>query len=521
MSADTTSQPAEPKTAADRKKEALVKALAALPPEEAGPFRTPDGQLFVRIRVGEHFEHWPLHSETFLRYVERQLFLKLGAMPTKAIVTELLRQFEGVARFEGEEFPVHLRVAEHRGNIILDLCDTNWRVVEISPSGWQIRSNSPVRFRRSPGMRPLPAPTSGGTVSDLLRFLNLGSREQELLCLSWLLAALRPRGPYPVLAIKGTQGSAKSTAQRVLRSLIDPSDSPLRTAPRDERDLMISAKHTHLIGFDNLSHISPWLSDGLCRLATGGGLATRVLYTDEKQILFNASRPVFINGISDLAERGDLLDRIVYLQLPPIPASARKNESDFWREFESAKPQIMGAILGVLVEALRRADSVRLPELPRMADFAIWATAAEEALGFRKGEFMAAYSKNRRESSLLALEFAPAASFIPQLVHSSGGTWEGTHGELLTALNMLATEDKRDPDWPKSARKMAAVLSRSEPNLAVASVRFTKLNREGGTGARRIRLSRIVPETVTARPVDSEKDFVASDDVTISERAFA
>jgi hypothetical protein len=501
------------KTAEEKKNEALQRALSALPPDDVGPFRTPDGASFVRIKIGNHFEHWPLRSQHFTRYVEKFLYAELGGMPDKKVVADLLRHFEGIALFDGDEIPVHLRVAKHGDNIFLDLCDDQWRAVEISASGWRVVSSPSVRFRRTAGMRPLPGPTGGGTIREFLSFLNLGSREQQLLTLTWILAALRPGDEYPLLALKGSQGSAKSTCQRILRSIVDPSDSPLRTAPRDERDLMISAKHAHLIGFDNLSHIPPWLSDALCRLSTGGGLATRELYSNEKEILFNASRPVLINGIADLADRGDLLDRIVYLQLPSIAPDKRKTRTELWEKFEAARPRILGALLDVIVGALRRVGSVRLPELPRMADFAILGTAAEEALGYDAGDFMRAYARNRTESSLLALEFAPAASYIPKLIERTGA-WEGTNGELLKALNMLAPEDRRDPEWPKSARMMSEILNRAEPNLATAGIKITRLPRRAV--ARPIRLSRIVTPTVTAANAskvdENTEDFTAAEE---------
>src|SRR5262249_4333396 len=120
-------------------------------------------------------------------------------------------------------------------------------------------------------------------------------------------------------------------------------------------------------------------------------------------------------------------------------------------------------------------------------DFAAWATAAEEPLGFEKGEFMLAYERNRRESSFQALECAPAITETKKLLNRCG-VWEGTHGELLAQLNALASENRRDPQWPKSARSMAAAIARAEPNLSVVGIKFTRLQREGGTGARRIRL---------------------------------
>jgi hypothetical protein len=312
-----------------------------------------------------------------------------------------------------------------------------------------------------------------------------------------------------VLALNGPQGSAKSTCQKVLRSLVDPADSPLRTAPQDERDLMISAKHGHLVGLDNVSSIPAWLSDALCRLATGGGLATRQLFSDQKQVLFEATRPIIVSSIEDLAQRGDLLDRLVKLRLPPIPDNARKTEAEFWNQFESAKPRIFGALLDALSQVLRRIKTVHVENLPRMADFALWGVAAEEVLGFKNGDFIIAYEHNRQENSYHALESSPAATAVVNLVRQCN-TWQGTHGELLVTLNSTSTQ-RRDPQWPKSARAMAAVLSRVEPDLLVAGIKCTRLQRQGGTGARRIRIefvtgSQAAPEAA-ATPV--------SDDVTI------
>ena len=49
-------------------------------------------------------------------------------------------------------------------------------------------------------------------------------------------------GPaYPVLLLQGEQGSAKSSAERLVRALVDPSAAPLRTTPRSEHDLYQSS----------------------------------------------------------------------------------------------------------------------------------------------------------------------------------------------------------------------------------------------------------------------------------------
>jgi hypothetical protein len=129
--------------------------------------------------------------------------------------------------------------AEHAGSIYLDLADEHWRAVEIGADGWRMNKFPPVRFRRPTGLLPLPAPERGGLIEDLLPFLNLSSRNDFVSVVAWLLAALRPGGPYPLLTISGEQGSAKTILSRMLKALVDPNMAPVRALPREERDPMI------------------------------------------------------------------------------------------------------------------------------------------------------------------------------------------------------------------------------------------------------------------------------------------
>src|SRR6266853_1018080 len=132
---------------------------------------------------------------------------------------------------------------------------------------------------------------------------------------TWLLAALRHGGPYPLLVIAGEQGSAKTVLSKMLRALVDPNVAPVRTLPREERELMIAANNGYLLAFDNLSGLPNWLSDALCRLASGGSFAVRQLYTDDEEVLFQAARPILLNGIEEVVSRPDLGDRAIFLTL--------------------------------------------------------------------------------------------------------------------------------------------------------------------------------------------------------------
>jgi len=193
------------------------------------------------------------------------------------------------AQFDGPQRKVSIRLAEQDGLIYLDLADEFWRCVEIGANGWRIAEDPPVRFRRSAGMQPLPLPLQGGSIEALAPFLNLASDNDFVLVVAWLLGALRAGGPYPVLAIAGEQGSAKTVLSKLLRAVIDPSVAPVRALPRDERELFITASHSHVLAFDNLSGLPPWLSDSLCRLTSGGAFSTRRLFSDQDEIFFAAA----------------------------------------------------------------------------------------------------------------------------------------------------------------------------------------------------------------------------------------
>jgi hypothetical protein len=149
-------------------------------------------------------------------------------------------------------------------------------------------------------MLPLPTPEPNCSIEALRDLINVGSDSNWILCASWLVAAFRPTGPYPILILQGEQGSAKSTMEKILRRMIDPSVALVRTPPRDERDLLIAANNSWVIAYDNLSGIPHWVSDSLCRLATAGGFSTRELYTDSEEIFFNAMRPVMLTALTSL-----------------------------------------------------------------------------------------------------------------------------------------------------------------------------------------------------------------------------
>jgi hypothetical protein len=390
-------------------------------------------------------------------------------------VKDAVETISARAMFGGPEKPVFLRVAGHGGAVYVDLCNENWEVVEITTENYSVVAKPPVKFERKSNSAPLPYPVAGGSIEDLQTFLNVETDEDFRLVASWLVGAFNPGGPYPVLELNGQQGSAKSTTVRVLISLVDPAVVSLRAPPREERDLAVAACGSWCLAFDNLSYLPAWLSDALCRLSTGGGFGTRTLYSNDQETLFDFKRPVILNGINQVGMRGDLQERSLIVQLPPIFSAERRREREFWAHFEAIRPQILGALFNAVSGALRSIDDVSLEESPRMADFAAWVTAAEGALRWETGAFMAAYADNREQAIRTLLEADPVAVAVMKLlaVGRIKGQWEGTSEDLLEDLSFYTDDDvKGSGAWPKAPNKLSERMNRLAPPLREVGIEY-------------------------------------------------
>jgi hypothetical protein len=343
-------------------------------------FHTPDGTGYADLQINGHRETWLIRGKGFRRWLCRQFFDVTQSAPGSEALQSALGMIEAKAQFDAPERDVHMRVGEFDGRYYIDLGDETWRAVEIAATGWRVIENPPIRFRRTAGMRALPEPVKGGRIEALWSFLNVRSHVDFVLVVAWALAVLRNCGPYPVIVLSGEQGSAKSTFSSILRTLLDPNTAPLRALPREDRDLFIAANNGHILAFDNVSALPAWTSDTLCRLATGAGFAVRQLYSDHDEVLFEAARPIILNGIEEIITRPDLADRSVFLTLAPISEKDRRPEAELWLAFEAEHPRLLGVLFDAVAEGIKRLPEVHLEKLPRMADFALWVTACETAL---------------------------------------------------------------------------------------------------------------------------------------------
>ncbi len=458
---------------------------------------TDDAELFnfndegyATVQVDQHEETYRLDSKGFRTWLSRQFYLAHKTTTSANTMEEALQALTGKALFEGSTLPVNVRVAGDHERIYLDLADEDWRVVEVDKNGWRILNRSPVKFIRPHGMKPLPAPTPSGSLQDLRSLVNVQSDQDWLLLLSWLEYCLTPSRGYPILAISGEQGSAKSTTSRMLRRLVDNNKSLLRSLPKNGQDLAVTAGNSWLLAFDNLSGIKADMSDLLCSVSTGGGFATRKLYENDEEVQFEYCRPILLNGISDVLARPDILDRTISINLPAIDESHRRCEDEIWADFDAKAGGILGALLDVIAQGISRRGQVQLLKKPRMADFAVFATACEKANGFKDGEFLSAYSGNRSEAQDALVEGDILASTLLGWTGSPyfKNNWKGTYEGLLQQLVDRAADKSRDPFFPKTARALSNAVRRLAPILRGRGVEITSLPRSHG-GVRMIQVT--------------------------------
>jgi hypothetical protein len=435
-------------------------------------FHAADMTAFADLDINGHRETWPVKSKTLSYWLARAFYQETYSAAGSEAIQAALNVIEAKARHDAIEREVYVRTARLDGKLYIDLGDKAWRAIEIDTDGWRVVDVPPVRFKRASGSADLPVPVSGGSIDDLRPFFNLRNERDFILVVAWALAALIDTGPYPALAFTGEQGVAKSTASKILRNLIDPNGAPLRALPRSDRELFISASNSHLLVFDNVSGLPPWLSDTLCRLSSGGGFAVRSLFTNTDEVVFSASRPIILNGIGDIITRPDLAARALFISLEPISDADRKAEVKLLAELDAKRPQILGVLLDALVVGLRRRPSISLPELPRMADFAEWATACETAF-WPSGTFMAAYNDNLLEVVDTVLEADLVGSTL-RLFAEEWTPWTGTASELLDRLRVFANESMtRSRDWPNSPDALSNRVRRAATFLRKVGIEIT------------------------------------------------
>jgi hypothetical protein len=330
------------------------------------------------------------------------------------------------ARLRGDEYEPRVRLNHIDGALWLDLGRKDWQCVRITADDWTIEKRCEAKIIRGAGAKELPLPVKGGKIADLREFVNVRDDEAFALFVGTLAGLFNTFGHYTNAIFCGPAGSGKTTATRVMRSLVDPHEIMERRF-RNQRDLLHGLGNSHLIALENVSEITPELSDTICALNTGTGYAERKYYNQGIEFQVRGHHPFLINGIpTNLAEREDLIDRTVTFAFDYLGEAVRSDDT-FWRDFKTAWPKILGCVLDGVVGALRSRrkfgndnDAARKELLgdyrPRFVDHVVWGEAACRTLGFGPGAFSEAYRKNQGYAVRYLVEHNPICVGIAKMI---------------------------------------------------------------------------------------------------------
>ncbi|PPK94222.1 hypothetical protein CLV92_108124 [Kineococcus xinjiangensis] len=464
-----------------------------------------DGKAYAVDRGGPEIA-LPLRGRDGLRQrLARTFYAHTGTAPGGSALTDAMGVLEGMAAGR-PAVEVALRVASYAprpdtgsmsgqpgsAGVVLDLGDPTGRVVVIGPGWWGIEDTSPVLFRRTALTSALPVPAMGHRprgVAALAGFRGLLNVDDAgfSLVVGWLLAALVPDIPHPILALLGEQGTAKSTAAKFCVRILDPSPAPLRSAPKDVKSWAVTAAASWTVALDNVSTIPAWFSDTLCKAVTGDGIVDRSLFTDDDVTVLSFRRVIALTSIDAGALAGDLAERMIPVELERIPPQRRRPDADVETDYRATAPLTLAGLLDLLAEVLAALPDVHLPQLPRMADFARLLAALDAVTGWTT---LAAYLARAEEANRAVMEADPLATAVRDLLDRQAVGWSGTSTELLATLNDHAP-DPRPRNWPKNASVLGGSLRRLAPALRASGIEVT----EQRTGAGRFLNLRRTPPT--------------------------
>ena len=243
-------------------------------------------------------------------------------------------------------------------------------------------------------------------------------------------------------------------------------------SPKSEEDAFVRAKHNAVVALENVSRISDALSDALCSIATGAGVAARALYTNADESSYTVKRPILINGIDEFVKRNDLASRTMTIHIPPL-GDDRELEAEIKRARDAARPKVLGGICHALAEALRHPGH-RPKRLPRMADFAAFVDSARAAMPKGLPDLIAALGTLHDETARERADESPiCCSLRAALAHRSGSL----EADMKTLFESLERHRRKGQSWPRNVQAFRSTLRRDMPLLENMGIRVEALDR--------------------------------------------
>ena len=412
-------------------------------------------------------EPTPINKKSFKKRLTHMIWKRYGTSIPKSKISTLIEVLEGTALYDSQMTRLYNRVGQIDNSFYYDL--GNGSVIKTDPMGWS-QEKAPILFRKYSHQLPQVEPITSGDIWKIFDFLNV-QEEHRLLFLAYLISCFIPDIAHPILHPHGPQGAAKSTLCKIIKKLCDPSSISVLEAPKAYNKCVQTLSHHHICFFDNVSNISPRISDLLAQACTGTGFSKRKLYTNDDDVIYSIQNCVGLNGINLAIDKADLMDRSIIIKMDRIPEEKRMAESTLWDEFEQSKPHILGGIFDTLCKAMKIYPQIEVQNISRMVDFTQWGYAISMALTGSGDKFLKAYKDNMNQQTQEIVQTNSLVQAVLTFMEKRN-SWSGTVKEAYDNLSMIAGSQKSDDSFPRHTNKLRRHLNRVKVTLFERGVEY-------------------------------------------------
>jgi len=427
-------------------------------------FRDEGGTPYSGIYIGGQQRPVRLHSSMFDGHLRNQYERQYRALPNRSQLEQCREQLCAHATRLTEATSVFQRVGQRGNAVYLDLGGDRpiWRISKHSIAAIQ-RSKCMMEYL--PKQLPLPEPDlEHPSIDALWKILSLTDKRDQKLILAWLIKAMLRVTPCPILVFLGPPGSGKSTSQRFVKAVLDPSADNLRCPPTASDAIRIAAPAGFILAYHNISQLNRNQQDDCCMVCDGGVHGRRKLFTTGDEVYDPIMRPMILSGITPFVTAPDLLQRSLVFTLKERPAGTFSGTESIDRQFRDSHAQMLGWLLLTLKDVLTILPTLPTDDhTPRMADYFKVGLAMEQALHWKTGSFAKAFKRNQARYSKKVIKDLPLGAAILRL-WNEGVLQHGTH--TFKELNLLVRN--LDPACSYSDKGLSQELKRITPGLKKA-----------------------------------------------------
>ncbi len=458
-----------------KRKKKSIEEIVSSAVENTKCFISQEKFVFAEIEKQRKRIIVPIDGEVFKHYLLYKIFTEERKINTEAI-NHIILLLKAKAEYEGETIITANRIGVKKGIFYYDLADKESKYIRISSKGYEIVQESPVVFNKKRITSPqvLPKEKEGYSLWELKKYFNVVSEEDFTLLLIHIISYFIPGTSHHILIFLGNQGSAKTTACRFIKKIVDPSTIDISAMPRGKEDLILQLSSSYMTVFDNINRLKEEYNDIFCQLVTGGNFAKRRLYTDSDIAAYSLQCCLILNGINYLTNQPDLLDRSIVIPLKKISSCDRKTEQELSAQFKKELPYILHCIFQTVAQAKKIHKEIQIENLPRMADAVKWYCAIAEALDIDNTDFLKVYNRNREQINQEILAENITAYALIQFMQYKP-KWKGAVSQLWEKLKDIIEQkgiSTNQPSWAKSSSALSRQLNKLKVNLEEAGIYF-------------------------------------------------